>query len=66
MEPIRWLIHGSPGTGKTKYVVQKTKEEVYQRVLKWDVGVNYQIVALQAVMAELSGGDTIHYVAFLR
>ena len=61
MEPLRWLIHGGPGTGKTKYVVKIIKKELFEGVLHWDMGVNYQIVALQAVMAELLGGDTIHH-----
>ena len=29
--------------------------------LKWEMGVKFQVVALQAVMAELLGGDTIHH-----
>ena len=37
------------------------KKELFEGVLKWDMGVNFQIVALQAVMAELLGGDTIHH-----
>ena len=61
MEPLRWLVHGGPGTGKTKYVIKIIKNELSAGVLKWDMGVNYQIVALQALMAELLGGDTIHH-----
>ena len=30
-------------------------------VLGWEQGVHYQVVALQAVMAQLMGGDTIHH-----
>eukprot|EP00959_Pyramimonas_sp_CCMP1952_P236643 4945551-Pyramimonas_sp.AAC.1 len=29
--------------------------------MKWTIGVNFQITALQAVMAQLLGGDTIHH-----
>jgi hypothetical protein len=38
-----------------------SRKELFEGVLKWDMGVNFQIVALQAVMAELLGGDTIHH-----
>ncbi len=61
MEPLRWMVHGGPGTGKTKYVINIIKKELFEGVLKWDMGVNFQIVALQAVMAQLLGGDTIHH-----
>ena len=30
-------------------------------MLHWNIGVHFQIVALQAVMAELLGGDTVHH-----
>ena len=60
-EPLRWLIHGGPGIGKTKFVMNIIKEELFQGVMKWNMSVEYQIVALQAVMAELLGGDTIHH-----
>ena len=59
-EPLRWLLHGGPGTGKS-HVIKIIKERLFQNVLKWDMGVNFQIVALQAVMADLLGGDTIHH-----
>ena len=59
-EPMRWLMHGGPGTGKS-HVIRVIKDELFGKVLKWQVGVNYQVVALQAVMAELLGGDTIHH-----
>ena len=58
---MRWLIHGGPGTGKTKFVINIIKDELFQGVMKWNMSVEYQIVALQAVMAELLGGDTIHH-----
>ena len=29
--------------------------------MHWNMGVEYQVVALQAVMADLLGGDTIHH-----
>ena len=58
-EPLRWLVHGGPGTGKS-HVIKQVKE-LFTDVLHWDMGVEYQIVALQAVMADLLGGDTIHH-----
>ena len=59
-EPLRWVLHGEPGTGKS-HVIKVVKERLFQGVLKWEMGIHFQIVALQAVMAELLGGDTIHH-----
>ena len=53
-------MHGGPGTGKT-HVIQLLKEELFGQVLKWNIGVEFQVVAFQAVMADLLGGDTIHH-----
>ena len=58
-EPLRWLVHGGPGTGKS-HVIKQVKE-LFTDVLKWNTGVEYQVVALQAVMADQLGGDTIHH-----
>ena len=58
-EPLRWLVHGGPGTGKS-HVIKQIKE-LFVDVLHWDIGVQFQIVALQAVMADQLGGDTIHH-----
>ncbi len=59
-EPLRWAMHGGPGTGKT-HVVKIVKNELFQKVLKWNTSVEFQIVAMQAVMADLFEGDTIHH-----
>ena len=59
-EPLRWSMHGGPGTGKT-HVITILKHELFQNVLGWNIGVEFQIVALQAVMADLLQGDTIHH-----
>ena len=59
-EPLRWVMHGGPGTGKS-HVITIVKERLSKQVLHWDLGVHFQVVALQAVMAELLGGDTIHH-----
>ena len=53
-EPLRWCVHGGPGTGKS-HVIKLWKEELFQGVLKWNMGVEFQIVAFQAVMADLLG-----------
>ena len=60
VEPLRWVAHGGPGTGKS-HVIKIIKKELFEGILHWDIGVNFQIVALQAVMAEVLGGDTIHH-----
>ena len=58
-EPLRWLVHGGPGTGKS-HVIKQIKE-LFRDALRWDMGIEYQIVALQAIMADQLGGDTIHH-----
>ena len=52
-EPLRWLVHGGPGTGKSHVI--KLVKELFTDVLGWDIGIELQIVSLQAVMADLSG-----------
>ena len=59
-EPLRWSMHGGPGTGKT-HVINIIKEELFEKVLKWNIGVKFNIVALQTAMADLLAGDTIHH-----
>ena len=59
-EPLRWLMHGGPGTGKS-HVINVVKDGLFQKALGWEMGVQFQVVALQAVMADLLGGDTIHH-----
>jgi len=58
-DPLCWLVHGGPGTGKS-HVIKQIKK-LFTDVLHWKMGVEYQVVALQAVMADLLGGDTIHH-----
>ena len=58
-DPLRWCVHGGPGTGKSHVI--KLVKEMFTDVLQWNIGVEFQIVALQAVMADLLGGDTIHH-----
>ena len=58
-EPFRWLLHGGPGTGKSHVI--KLVRELFENVLGWDMSVQFQVVAFQAVMAQQLGGDTIHH-----
>jgi len=60
-EPLRWVVHGGPGTGKSHVVKNVIKEELFTQVLHWEQGLDYQVIALQAVMADLLQGDTIHH-----
>ena len=45
--------------GKT-HVIKIIKDELLGKILGWHIGMEYNIVALQAVMADMLGGDTIH------
>eukprot|EP00435_Cladocopium_sp_Y103_P058343 s631_g20.t1 len=59
-EPLRWVLHGGPGTGKS-HTLKMLRKELFEEVLGWQHGVHFQIVSFQAVMAELLDGDTIHH-----
>eukprot|EP00435_Cladocopium_sp_Y103_P052258 s774_g16.t1 len=59
-EPLRWVLHGGPGTGKS-HTLKLLRTELFENVLGWQHGVEFQIVSFQAVMAELLNGDTIHH-----
>ena len=58
-EPLRWIIHGGPGTGKSH--VLQLLNELFTTVMRWEQDTQFIMVALQAVMADLLGGDTIHH-----
>jgi len=60
-DPLRWVVHGGPGTGKTHVVRDVIKDELFEQVLCWQQGLDFQAIALQAVMADLLKGDTIHH-----
>jgi hypothetical protein len=59
-EPLRWVLHGGPGTGKS-HTLKFLRQDLFEDVLGWHHGVDFQIVSFQAVMAELLEGDTIHH-----
>ena len=58
-DPLLWLLHGGPGTGKSEVI--KWIKELFQDVCGWQMGLEFQMVALQAVMAQELGGDTLHH-----
>ena len=58
-EPLRWVLHGGPGTEKS-HTLKLVRKELFEEVLGWQHGVDFQIVSFQAV-AELLDGDTIHH-----
>ena len=48
------------------HVIQIVKEELLAKVVKWDIGVTFQRVAVQAVMADVLSGDTMHHALNIR
>ena len=44
------------------HVVKTIIEDLVEKVLKWNIGVTFQIAALQTVMVDSLSGDTIHHV----
>ncbi|CAK9115108.1 unnamed protein product [Durusdinium trenchii] len=59
-EPLRWAVHGGPGTGKS-YVLNLIRQQLFEDILQWKQGDQFQVVTLQAVMANDLNGDTIHH-----
>ena len=47
--------------GKSHVVKTVIKDELFDQILHWRQGLDYQVVALQAVMADLLDGDTLHH-----
>ena len=58
-DPLLWLMHGGPGTGKSE--VLKLVQTMFLEVCGWQMSIDYQMMSLQAVMAQLLHGDTIHH-----
>ena len=62
--PIRWLLHGKPGAGKSHTI--KKHQQCFQDVAGYQQDVHFQTVALQATMAVQISGDTIHHALHIR
>ena len=56
-DPLVWLLHGPPGTGKS-HVIGFVRELF--ELIGYDYGLDYEIVAFQAVNAADLQGKTIH------
>jgi len=50
---LRLVLHGGPGAGKSYVVKSILVDELFFSVLHWTAGLDYQLVALQAVMVEM-------------
>ena len=59
-DAMRWVLHGGPGTGKT-HAVKLLHKELFEDILGWSQGLQFQFAALQAVTAEMVDGDTLHH-----
>jgi hypothetical protein len=59
--PLLHLMHGRPGVGKS-HVLKKIRD-FFENIMKWNIGLEFNIAALQAVMAVQIGGETLHHVA---
>lgn len=59
-EPMRWLLHGRPGVGKSHTL--KVIRELFDEARRYELGNEYHVGALQAVTATLLGGDTLHHI----
>ncbi|CAJ1375402.1 unnamed protein product [Effrenium voratum] len=57
-EPLRWLLHGRPGVGKS-FVLGKLRE-LFEKVMGWQAGVQFAFVALQVSNAAQQEGQTCH------
>ena len=57
---MRWVLHGGPGTGKT-HVIKLLRAELFEKLLGWSRGVEFDVTALQAVTADMLDGDTLHH-----
>lgn len=57
-EPRRISVVAAPGTGKSQCV--KWVTSLFESVLGWEMGLQYQVLAAQNSMAALVNGTTIH------
>ena len=58
-EPVRALICGRPGVGKS--FITQAAQQLFG-ALNWVQGQQYQFGAFQAVVANQLGGDTLHHI----
>ena len=58
-EPLVWLLHGPPGTGKSH--VLKFLRQLFDDVMGFKQGADYEFTALQAVNAKDIKGKTLHH-----
>eukprot|EP00959_Pyramimonas_sp_CCMP1952_P446396 9346333-Pyramimonas_sp.AAC.1 len=59
MQPLVWMLHGGPGTGKS-FAIDKTRKGLFEQELGWMHGIDFQVSALQATNASALDGKTIH------
>ena len=57
LDPLIWLLHGPPGTGKS-HVLAFIKELF--NMMGYTYGLDYEVIAFQAVNAADLGGKTMH------
>ena len=57
-EPLRGLVHGLPGTGKSKLI--EWTRRLFTEALAWEHGVHFLMVAFQNRVALAMGGTTLH------
>ena len=57
-EPLIWLLHGRPGTGKTH--VLKYVRKLFEHFLGYVQGIDFQFAAFQATNAADIRGETLH------
>ena len=57
-EPMLDLVHGLPGTGKTRVI--EWMRDLFQEALGWEHGVQFVMLAFQNSMAANINGLTIH------
>jgi len=62
-EPLRGLIHGPPGSGKSELI--KFVRRFFEEALGWSHGVEFIFVAYQNKVAHAMKGSTIHNAGML-
>ena len=58
-EPLLWLLHGGPGTGKS-HVLNFVRRELFQQLLGYVQGIDFQVTAFQATNVADISGQTLH------